>query len=282
VYRAIHLASGQTLAVKRLTGNGAMDPNHRRRFEQEARAAMALDHPNVVGVRDLLEHEGELLLTMEYVEGRTLREVMNEERLTPKRALDFARQVADGLTRAHELGIVHRDVKPDNIMVTPHGRAKLLDFGLVKLVEPENIHDAPTRDRCMISQDGLVLGSASYMSPEQIQGSEVDGRSDVFSLGALLYEMLTGSRAFDGASPLEIISAVLWDQPRPLARPKGARATDADELELVVRKSLAKEPNDRYDSMRAFRDEIDRLEQRAAETPHERRRGSSFLSKYMK
>ncbi len=191
---------------------------------------------------------------MDLVEGRTLRQILNERRLSVSESLDHAVAVAEVLVRAHELGIIHRDVKPENVMVTAEGDVKLLDFGTVKLVEPRSRHEAPTPDEKSLSREGVVLGSASYMSPEQIQAHPVDGRSDVFSLGALLYEMTTGRKAFDGTTLLEVIASVLRDNP-PLP---GSGALDG-----ILRKALSKDVEERFDSMAAFRDALLEIKRRA-------------------
>ena len=243
IYRAVELETSLEVAVKRLLNEALSDPKQRARFRQEARAAMALRHPNVVRVHGVLEWEGELLIVMDLVKGRTLREILSERRLSTREALDYAIQISDGLSKAHELGIIHRDVKPENLMVTRDGSVKLLDFGIAKLVAPGNIEEAPTHDQQSLSREGVVLGSASYMSPEQVEGLEVDGRSDVFALGAVLYEMVTGARAFDGATVMDVISAVLRKEPEMRA---------LGELEPVIRKSLDKVPARRYPTMSAF------------------------------
>lgn len=250
VYRALDLSSGSFVAVKRLVADAMSDPNLRARFRREARAAMALRHANVVTVHRIAEFMDELFIVMDLIEGRNLRQLLSEGPLPQERALDYASQVADGLTRAHELGIIHRDVKPENVMVTFEGTVKLVDFGIVKLVPPPNPQDAPTHERQPLSREGVVLGSAGYMSPEQVQGLAVDGRSDVFALGALLYEMATGTRAFDGATVMDVVAAVLRKEPPfdKLAR-----------LAPAVRKALEKDPRQRFPSMAAFRDVLREL-----------------------
>ncbi len=243
VYRALEPPTGRHVAVKRLLTDALSDPKQRARFRQEARAALALRHPNVVRVHGVLEWEGELLIVMDLVEGRTLREILNDGPLSAEEALGYAIQITGGLAKAHELGIIHRDIKPENLMVTREGSVKVLDFGIAKLIAPQNIREAPTHDQQSLSREGVALGSASYMSPEQVEGLPVEGRSDVFSLGAVLYEMVTGARAFDGETVMDVIAAVLRGQPRMQALGK---------LEPVIGRALDKLPARRYPTMAAF------------------------------
>jgi len=247
VYRAVEPATSREVALKRLLTDALSDPKQRARFRQEARAAMALRHPNVVTVHGVLDWEGEILIVMDLVEGRTLRNILNEGPLSTEEALGYAIQITDGLTKAHELGIIHRDVKPENLMVTRDGSVKVLDFGIAKLIAPQNTREAPTHDRQSLSRQGVVLGSASYISPEQVEGLAVDGRSDVFSLGAVLYEMVTGARAFDGETVMDVIAAVLRGEPRMQALGK---------LEPVIGRALDKLPARRYPTMAAFGDAL--------------------------
>ncbi len=247
VYRAVDLSTGSAVAVKRLSNDVSSDPTRVGRFRREARAAMALRHPNVVTVRGVVEWKDELLIVMDLIDGRNLRRILSDGRIPIGEALDYAIQVAEGLTKAHELGIIHRDVKPENIMVTSDGTIKIVDFGIVKLVAPENLKEAPTHERHPLSREGVVLGSAGYMSPEQVEGLAVDGRSDVFALGALLYEMAAGARAFDGATVMDVVAAVLRREP-----PFEALGT----LAPAVRKALEKDRDRRFSSMAAFRDAL--------------------------
>jgi serine/threonine-protein kinase len=216
--------------VKRLTGQ------HSERFEQEARAIAALNHPHICQIYDV----GADYLVLEYIEGHTLADRLRSGRgpgLAPEEALRIARQIAEGLEEAHRAGILHRDLKPSNVMVTTKGVAKLLDFGLAKLV---SVDADVTR-----TLDGTVLGTAAYMSPEQAEGRPLDARSDVFSFGAVLYEMLSGNRAFAGTTTVQVLNAVLRDEP--------PRLQTLPVLERIVRRCLAKQPGPRFQTMTEVR-----------------------------
>src|SRR5512143_2981518 len=198
VYRARDAKLGREIAIKVLPSSVAEDRDRRLRFEQEARSASALNHPNILTIYDIGEADGTVYIAMELVEGRTLRElVASGEPLPTRRLLDVAVQVAEGLAKAHSAGIVHRDLKPENLMVSKDGYVKILDFGLAKLTEPDS-QDGSALPTAVAgpTQPGTVMGTSGYMSPEQASGQPVDFRSDQFTLGAILYEMATGSRAF--------------------------------------------------------------------------------------
>ncbi len=217
VYRARDSRLGREVALKVLPPDRLGDAERRKRFLQEARAASALNHPNVVTFYDLADARGETVLVMEYVPGKTLDDVIPPKGLPLKSAVDYAVQIVDGLAAAHAVGIVHRDLKPANVIVGGNGKVKLLDFGLAKLREPvDQDSDA------VLTHTGVVLGTFAYMSPEQAKGDSVDARSDIFSFGCLLYEMLTGERPFRGGSPASIVSAILRDDPpEPACAPAG-------------------------------------------------------------
>jgi Tol biopolymer transport system component len=217
-----------------------------RRFEQEARAAGALNHPNILAVYDVGTHDGAPYLVTELLEGMTLRERLGGEALPARKATDFAVQIADGLAAAHDKGIVHRDLKPENIFVCRDGRMKILDFGLAKLIAPE-AGDATRTDLGLKDETGagVVLGTAGYMSPEQVRGEKADQRSDIFSFGVVLYETLSGRRAFTGRSAADRASAILKDDP-PDLRSTG-RMVPAG-LERIVRHCLEKNPEERFQS----------------------------------
>jgi dipeptidyl aminopeptidase/acylaminoacyl peptidase len=244
VFRARDARLDRDVAIKALPEALRADSGRLRRFEQEARAAGALNHPNLLVVYDVGSHEGTPYLVTELLEGQTLRELLHAGPLTPRRAVDFALQVARGLAAAHDHGIVHRDIKPENVLVTAKDRVKLVDFGLAKAVGPTGKapSDAPAGT---LTESGAILGTAGYMSPEQVRGNGVDARSDLFAFGAVLYEMLTGEQAFEGATPVERSYAILRSEPRELGR-LATRATP--ELAALVRRCLAKSPEERFAS----------------------------------
>src|SRR2546422_1386836 len=224
---------GRRVAVKVVTA--AHDPGRVQRFEQEARTAGSLEHPNVLAVYDLGEQDGVPFLVTELLEGHTLRTVIDGPRLPPSQVQGLAVQLAHGLAAAHARGIVHRDLKPENLFLTEQGVLKILDFGIAKL--------APRAESVERATDtGAIVGTVGYMSPEQVRGHAVDPRADLFAFGAILYEMLAGRRAFDRISRLETASAILNDEPPPL--PQGVPRA----LRKIVRRCLAKNPEDRYAS----------------------------------
>src|SRR5262245_57423824 len=198
VYRAHDARLARDVAVKILPPTAGSDPDRRRRFEAEARAAGALHHPNVVVVFDTGEHEGRPYLVFELLEGLLLRQQIGFGRLSPHKAVDYAVQIAQGLAAAHEAGIVHRDLKPENVLVTRQGPVKILDFGVAKLTPSLDGSPAASDRGRATTEPGTVLGTAGYMSPEQVREDTVDRRSDIFSLGCVLYEMMAGQRAFSG------------------------------------------------------------------------------------
>jgi len=248
VYRARDTKLGREVAVKVLPSEISGDPERRARFEQEARSASALNHPNIITIHEIGTSNGALYIAMELVEGRTLRELLAGGALPPRKLLAIASQVADGLAKAHAAGIVHRDLKPENVMVSKDGFVKILDFGLAKLVIPPS--EAGSQLATMAAQGtrpGIVLGTVGYMSPEQASGQPADFRSDQFSLGAILYEMATGKRAFQKKTAVETLSAIIREEQEPIA---GINPTAPAPLRWVVERCLAKEPEDRYASTR--------------------------------
>ena len=246
VYRARDTRLGRDVAVKVLPNLFADDEQRLVRFEQEACAAGALNHPNILAIYDVGKQDGSPYVVCELLEGETLRERLDGAALPPRKAIDYALQVARGLAAAHEKGIVHRDLKPENIFINRDGRVKILDFGLAKLIEPKVAHaqtEIPTRR--VNTSHGVVMGTVGYMSPEQVSEREVDHRSDIFSFGAILYEMLSGRRAFPGGSAAESMSAILKEDPTALSE-LNRNLTPA--LERVVRHCLEKRPGERFQS----------------------------------
>jgi serine/threonine protein kinase/tetratricopeptide (TPR) repeat protein len=271
VYRAEDTRLGRDVALKLLPTAARDDPERRARFMTEARAASALRSPHIATIYDIGEADGLVYLIMEYVEGEPLSARVARGPLPVTESLDVASQVADALTEAHERGIVHRDIKSANVMITPRGIAKVLDFGLAKFVRlgsDPNLATAPTFEQTMA---GVVLGTVYYMSPEQALGRTVDGRSDLFSLGVVLYEMLTGRLPFGGQSFAEIVDAILNQPPPAPARFNYALTPD---VETMLRKALEKDVQFRYQSARDFY--IDLRNARLALDEHEGRRTSGF------
>jgi serine/threonine protein kinase len=244
VYRAKDPRLGREIALKVLPWEFAHNPERLRRFEKEARAASALNHPNIVVVHDVGESDGVSYLAMELVAGRPLRAILDGTALATRRLLEIAAGIADGLAAAHAAGIVHRDLKPENIVVSADGFVKILDFGIAKLApHPEGGSGQSTIDEGTAA--GVVLGTVSYMSPEQAAGKPVDFRSDQFSLGSILYEMATGRRAFQKDTAAETMAAVIRDEPPPIADLNPKVPTP---LRWVVERCLAKEAEERYAS----------------------------------
>jgi hypothetical protein len=244
-YRARHVKLEREAASKGLPSELASDPDRLKRFEREARAASALNHPGIVTIYDIDEDDGTSYIAMELVEGQTLRERVADGPLDASETLRLAIAIAEGLARAHEAGIVHRDLKPDNVMITRDGHVKILDFGLAKQT-PTAIKagtDLTTMSRT--TQQGMVLGTVPYMSPEQAGGRAVDHLSDQFSFGVVLYEMLCGRRPFQGDSVATVLSAILRDAPPP---PRSVRPGTPRPVEEVVQRCLEKDPGDRYAS----------------------------------
>jgi tetratricopeptide (TPR) repeat protein/predicted Ser/Thr protein kinase len=247
VYRARDTRLDRTVALKTLPTELSRDPDRRERFEREARLTSNLNHPNIVVVYDIGEQEGLSYIAMEFVEGETLSSMLRRGPLGAQLATDLASQIADGLARAHLAGVIHRDLKPSNIMVTPERRAKILDFGLGKLLAS----DAQATDETVLGSPGppttpgVLLGTAAYMAPEQAQGRFADVRSDQFALGLILYEMLTGKHPFGRASGVQTLTAIIQDEAPPIAQ-TAPRTPEA--LALIVERCLAKSPADRFES----------------------------------
>ena len=244
VYLAEDKRLGRKVALKLLPASFTTDDDRLRRFEQEARAASALNHPNIITIYEITKAAGSHVIATEFVEGETLRNRLNRSALTLAETLNIAMQIADALSAAHKAGIIHRDIKPENIMLRPDGYVKVLDFGLAKLSEqtsPVVAAEAPTIQ--VRTGSGIVIGTAGYMSPEQARGLSVDHRSDIFSLGAVIYEMLARRKPFEGDTPSDTMAAILKTEPPPLSRvAQGAPS----ELIRIVNKSLRKDREERY------------------------------------
>jgi len=264
VWKARDTRLGREVAVKVLPAEVASDPSRLKRFEKEARAASALNHPNIVTIYDIGSVDSVSYIAMEKVDGKTLREVLFSGPLPIKRLLQIAAQIADGLARAHEAGIVHRDLKPENLMVTKDGLVKILDFGLAKLTQTGSGSDEashlPTETG---TSPGVVLGTAGYMSPEQASGAVVDFRSDQFSFGSILYEMATGKRAFQKGTAIDTLSAILHEDPRPVAEINPEAPAP---LRWIVERCLAKDPDGRYASSRDLARELTTVRDHLSET----------------
>jgi serine/threonine protein kinase len=247
VYRALDTTLGREVALKVLGAHAQRDAEQERRLRVEARAAAALAHPAVSTVFEIDEADGATFIAMELVRGRPLAMLLAETPIEPGRALELAVEVADGLAEAHARGVVHRDLKPKNVMLTDSGHAKIIDFGLAKLVRPRPPFESGADTPAWGDTDpGRIVGTAAYMSPEQVRGVEVDARSDLFAFGALLYEMLSGEPAFRRESGVETLHAVL-KEPAPRLREEGLGAA-GPVLQRVLDRCLAKDPDDRYAS----------------------------------
>ena len=228
-----------------------------KRFEREARLASSLDHPNICTIFDLDEAEGLHFIAMQYVEGRNVRQLVGGHPLELKSALLIGIQVADALAAAHARGIIHRDIKSGNVMVTPSGQVKILDFGLAKLLDDEDDATKARIHRTDLTEVGVPYGTATYAAPEQARGDRVDKRADIFSTGVLLYEMLTGTWPFRGKTTIDVRHAVLHDAPRPVAELR--KEPLPPRLQQILDRCLAKEPRDRYQKMEEVRDDLRRV-----------------------
>ncbi|MEX2272005.1 MAG: protein kinase [Vicinamibacterales bacterium] len=274
VYRAVDVNLGREVALKVLPDDLVGDQERRARLIHEARAASALEHPHVAVIHDAGEAEGVTFIAMELIRGEKLSDALSRGPLIQTRALTLAAEIAEGLARAHDKGIIHRDLKPANIMVTDDGHAKIIDFGLAKLVEPVSAEAATVTAHDPQTRAGLVLGTAAYMSPEQARGGRVDHRSDIFALGVTLYEMLTGRPAFQGRSSLDTMQAILTQPVPPLPATAETPAEANADLQRIISKCTAKDADDRYQGMkdlivdlRAARRRLESAPTSAAVTP---------------
>ena len=264
VYRATDTRLNRSVAIKLLPAKFSVDGDRLQRFEQEARSASALNHPNIVTIYELGCDGPTHYIAMELVEGKTLRELITSGSLPMRKAIEIAAQVADGLTKAHEAGITHRDIKPENLMVSHDGFVKILDFGLAKLASPSGDHLNMAVTFGAMTQAGEVMGTAEYMSPEQAEGRPVDFRSDQFSFGLVLYEMVTGKRAFHRSTMVETMVAILREQPDPIV---GQNPDAPAPLCWAIERCLAKEPEKRYATTRDLARELAAIRDRFAEKP---------------
>ncbi len=247
VYRARDERLGRDVALKLVHPSSAKDHDRLRRFELEARSAASLNHPNIVAVYDIGFHEGMPFIVTELLEGETLRERLAAGMLSVREVSDYSLQIIAGLMAAHEKHIVHRDLKPENLFITKDNRIKILDFGIAKLIHPEAIGAPSIQEMTTQTKMGSVLGTVAYMSPEQLRAKPVDARSDIFSLGAIVYEMLTGRRAFRGETDVDTMTAVLKETPPEVTR---QRADVPPAFEHIVNHCLEKEPEKRFQSLR--------------------------------
>src|SRR5580658_504270 len=245
VYRARDARLNRIVAIKVLPKSYSADADLLQRFVQEARAAAALNHPNILSIFDIGEERGAPYIVSELLEGQTLRERIRSGPLSSRKATEYALQVARGLAAAHEKGIVHRDLKPENLFLTHDDRVKILDFGLAKLTRPETDASEENPTVQVNTEPGQIMGTVGYMSPEQVRGKAADHRSDIFSFGSILYEMLSGQHAFRGESAADTMSAILKEEPAELS--ETARNVPPA-LERMVRHCLEKNPAQRFQS----------------------------------
>ena len=260
IYKALDPRLNRSVAIKVLSTANSGDPERRRRFIQEAQAASGLNHPNIITIYDIVSQEDTEFMVMEFVAGRTLADLIPAGGLGAAKTLQYGVQIADALQAAHAAGIVHRDLKPGNIMVTGTGLVKILDFGLAKITFAESLTDATrTLGGAPLTVEGSIIGTVSYMSPEQAQGKRVDARSDIFSFGVVLYEMLTGVKAFSADSTVSTLTAILRDDPRPIGQ---IVPGVPPELEQIISRALRKDPAERWQRMAYMHAALAELRQR--------------------
>src|SRR6516164_2507013 len=245
VYRARDTRLKRAVAIKVLPQFVSNDPNRLRRFEQEAQAAAALNHPNIVAVFQLGAYDGTPFMVLELLEGQNLRERLSDGALPVSMVVDYGVQITRGLAAAHEKGIVHRDLKPENLFLTKDGRIKILDFGLAKLIHGPEAYESSSPTLTEGTEPGVTLGTVGYMSPEQVRGSAADNRADLFAFGAILYEMLTGRRAFHKPTSAETMSAILNEDPSAISQ---LTSGISPALQKVAQRCLEKNPEQRFHS----------------------------------
>src|SRR6266498_1183976 len=253
VYKATDLKLGRTVVVKVLPPELTVKETNLKRFEREARLASALDHPNICTIFDMDEAQGLHFIAMQYVEGRNVRQLVNGRPLELESSLRIAIQVTDALSVAHARGIIHRDIKSGNVMVTDSGQVKILDFGLAKLLD-ETAATTSGIHQTELTEIGVPYGTATYAAPEQARGDRVDARADIFSTGVLLYEMLTGTWPFRGRTAVDVRHAVLHDSPKPVAEVR--REAISPQLQQILDRAMAKDPRDRYQNIHELRDDL--------------------------
>ncbi|TDI45518.1 MAG: serine/threonine protein kinase [Acidobacteria bacterium] len=254
VYKARDTRLDRTVAIKILPEHLAESPERKQRFEREAKAISQLNHPHICTLYDIGEQDGIDYLVMEYIEGETLAERLKRGPLPLDEALEYGIQIADGLEAAHRAGIVHRDLNPGNAMLAKSG-IKLLDFGLAKVLTDETdpgASDAPTKQRDL-TKEHAILGTLQYMAPEQLEGKAADSRTDIFAFGALLYEMVTGERAFDGESQASLISAIMSSEPRLISE---LQSMSPPGLDRIARRCLEKDPDERWQTAKDLTAEL--------------------------
>src|SRR6266508_5433424 len=249
VYLAEDTRLNRKVAIKLLPLQSVSNQQASKRLLREARAAANLDHPNICAIHEVSEERGRVFISMQYVEGETLEARMKRKPLDLHESLSIATQVADAIAEAHAHGTIHRDIKPSNIMISARGTVKVMDFGLAKLMQPSSAIQSEAETEALISTPGAIIGTLPYMSPEQVRGEDLDGRSDIFSFGVVLYEMISGQQPFASQSSAATASSILTHEPPPLAR--FAKETPA-ELERIVGKALHKNPDERYQTAKDF------------------------------
>lgn len=260
VYLAQDTQLERTIAVKILPADVTSDRQRMHRFVQEAKAAAALNHPNIAHIYEIGESDGTSFIAMEFIDGETLRQLLKQGQLIVTAIIDITIQIASALAAAHEPGIIHRDIKPDNIMLTNDGLVKVLDFGLVKLTEPQSAIDTEAPTKALLHTDaGTVMGTANYMSPEQARGQKVDARTDIWSLGVMLYEMTTGRLPFAGATTTDVLASIVKTDPIALTRFSPELPS---KLEEIVAKALEKDREERYQTVKDLLVDVRRLRKR--------------------
>jgi len=262
VYKALDSKLNRTAVIKILPPELTQKTANFRRFEREAQLCSQLDHPNICTIYDFHSADGVFYIAMQYVDGKNVRQLVSGRPLELRSALSIAIQVTDALAYAHSKNIIHRDIKAGNVMVTESGQVKILDFGLAKLMEDETVGENRGVDRTQITELGIPYGTATYAAPEQAKGERADHRSDIFSTGVLLYEMLTGIWAFQGKTVIDVRHQVLYGTPKTLAEMR--KDSLPPELQQIINKAIAKDPKDRYQKIATMRDELRAVLQRVA------------------